>query len=372
MTKTVVLEIASMQARAGIEMLLMNMLRNFDHEAVQMNFLYSNQKEGPFDQEILSYGGEIFRILPTGPSLKKISAHRKGLLKVLREHPEITTVHIHGNTAVGCLAARTARKAGIPQVIVHSHNDTCGNLRGKILHIVSKRMIRGQMTRSFCCSDAAGAWMFGKGTNYTVFQNAIPLEKYRYSVEIAQQVRAEFGLENCKVIGHVGRMTQQKNHVFILKVFQKVYMEHPEARLLLIGDGKLREELGQTCKNLGISQAVIPLRESDCVERMMQAMDVFLFPSIWEGLGIVLVEAQAAGLPCVVSDIIQNEVRVTELVEALSLKEPLEKWAEYVWRLANQFYDRTSNSYIEKLCNAGYDISEVAAFLQKTYESAVT
>lgn len=365
MDKSVVLEIASMDGRYGIENYIMNMLRQFDHKLVQIDFL--SPAPGPFDQEIEAYGGRFFRITPWGMSIKNIKKHYSELSLIFREHPEITTVHIHGNTAVGCLDAYIAKKSGISKIIVHSHSDGVASLRGKILHVLSRAIIQEKITHKFCCSNAAGQWMFGKKGNYSVMKNAIFLDKFRYSPELSKQIHMELGIENCKIIGHVGRMETPKNHIFLLNIFKSIITSHPEARLMFVGDGSLSFKITDTAKEMGLTDKIIHIKDCDCVEKMLQAMDVFVFPSLWEGLGIALIEAQASGLNCVVSDVINDEVCVTDLVEKHSLKDTADSWAEYIWAAACKSDSRSSDKYIELLRAAGYDVVYAARKLQDLY-----
>lgn len=367
MNKTVVLEIANMEGRYGIENYLMNMLRNFDLDKVQINFL--SYAQGPFDEEIRSYGCEIFRITPLGASLKKIRKHNQELIMLFKNHPEIQVVHIHGNTAIGCIDARIAKKMGIKKIIVHSHSDGCNGLRSFMLHIMGRIICSRGITHKVSCSKAASKWMFGNENEAKVLKNAIDLEKYRYDENKGNDIKLKLGLSGKKVIGHVGRVEKPKNHAFILEVFNQVHKLHPETNLLLIGDGGLGVELDRKIKEMGLEDAVIRIKQCDCVNEMLQAMDVFLFPSIWEGLGISLIEAQASGLKCIVSDIIKEEVCVTDLIEKHALLEGAETWADCVWSVLDKgrISERDSTEYIKKLCDAGYSQKEAAGILQEIY-----
>lgn len=370
MPKTIVLEIASMQARAGIENYLMNMLREFDHGKIQVDFLCSIGESGPFDEEILSYGGRIFRVPGTGMSIIKVVRHFQAVKKILKEHPEITTVHIHANTAIGCLDARVAKAMKVPQIIVHSHSNDCKGFRRHLLHIVSKAFIRGCATRNFCCSDAAGKWMFGGNGKYYVMRNAICLSKYRFNPKIRDQIRLKNNWQDCKVIGHVGRMEAPKNHKLIIEVFNIIHKEHPETRLLLIGDGELRSKIRHQIVEYALQSDVIIVNQTDIVHEYLMAMDLFLFPSIWEGLGIALIEAQASGLPCLVSGTICDEVKITDLLHVCSLADDSATWAHYAWDLLNSVNDRgLSDNYIDQLAKAGYDVSMAAKQLSNIYIS---
>ena len=356
-----VLEIAGMSSRYGIENFLMNILREIDNDVVQLHFL--SPTEGPYDDEIRSFGCSIFRI----PKLSNPFSHFKSLSKLLKKHPEIDTVHIHGNTAVGCLDALLLKKVGVKRIIVHSHNDSCGSWRGKLLHYISRTLISNCITERLCCSEAAGRWMFGSNNNFTIIPNAIDLNKFKYSKDKACLIRKKYSIQNCRVIGHVGRMEQQKNHLFILKVFQLIFKEHPEARLMLVGNGSLKDSLKITARKLGIESGIIWVDECDNVSDYLSAMDAFLFPSLWEGLGISLVEAQAAGLKCLVSEVIKNEVCVTDLIYKKSLSDSKKEWANNIWDMVRLEYCRINPIIINRLIESKYDIHELGKYMQEFY-----
>lgn len=362
MEKTVILEIAGMENRFGIQNFLMNTLRQFDHNIIRVDFI--SQQPGPYDEEIESYGGEIYRV----PKLKRIKEHCTELMKLFKEHPEITAVHIHGNTAVGCVDALIAKRSNVKRIIVHSHNDGCSDLRGKFLHYTFRFLIRNSITDRFCCSNAAGEWMFGKKADYRVIRNAIDIRKFMYCKSKDNEIRSEYNISNCKVIGHVGRMEKQKNHEFIFNVFQNLLRKHPESRLMLVGcEGTLKNKLIEYSKDLDIFQQIIWVNETDNVEAYLSAMDAFIFPSLWEGLGISLVEAQASGIPCLVSERIKKEACVTDLIHVKSLNESLESWADELWNLASSAKCRNDRKYSIQLSDAGYDIHNMAMEMQDFY-----
>ncbi len=362
MEKIFVLEIAGMRVRAGIENYLMNLLRELNHEEIQVDFLYSANKEGPYDKEIMAYGGRIFRVPPLESGIRKIYRHFKAVESVLREHPEIKVVHVHGNTAISCIDARVAKRKKIPRIIIHSHNNGCDGLRSRILHLLCRVLIHGCSDVNLCCSAAAGKWMFGSKGKFYVAPNAISLQKYRFDMSVAEQIRSTNGWNGCKVIGHIGRMTVQKNHKLIIEVFNKIYEKHPETRLLLIGDGELKGQIQEQIEEYGLSSKVTIISQTDQINRYLMSMDLFLFPSIWEGLGIVLVEAQASGLPCLVSDAICKEVRVTNLVKTCDITASIDKWSDLAWKMMVEKTTRSSDEYINILRAQGYD-SKIAAEL---------
>ena len=222
-------------------------------------------------------------------------------------------------------------------------------------------------TELFACSKLAGDWMF-LGEYFDILYNAIDIKEYKYSPVIANKLRQEFHLENCIVVGHVGRFNPQKNHSFLIDIFSECVQRNSNTKLLLVGDGEGRQKIQDKVRDLGIQDKVIFTGIRSDVNELLQAMDVFVFPSLYEGLPVTMVEAQAAGLPCVISDHISKECIVTSgLVTGKSLNESPERWAECVLQ---QSY-RNRESHIEEIRTAGYDISTAAKQLESFYLRSV-
>lgn len=366
MSKVTVLEVANMEGRYGIENYIMNILRNIEEDKIKIYFM--SYSKGPFDNEIESYGSKIFRIPLLGMSVSKILIHIKQVKLLLKKYPEIQVVHIHGNTAIGCLDASIFKILGVKKIIVHSHNDGCDGFRSFMLHNIIKIVINRCIDYKLACSLEAGKWMYGNTKNIKILKNAIDLEKYRFNSIKATELRKKLKLENMKVIGHVGRFEKQKNHFFLLNIFKKIHEIDPNTKLLLIGDGTLGKEIETEYKKMNLNDAVLRIKECNYVGEILQVMDVFVFPSLWEGLGISLVEAQASGLKCIVSDIIKEEVCVTDLIEKYSLSDNKEVWIEAIERELNKKNkNRDSTKYIELLRNSGYDIKDATKILQNIY-----
>lgn len=347
----------------GIECLLMNLYRNIDRDKVQFDFMVHRDKEGYFDREIESLGGRLYRCEPFNPF-----HHRKylnSMKQVFRSHPEYEIVHAHSDLNMWPL--RLAKEAGIPVRIAHCHNmRTTVDLKRMFMEY-EKLSLKRYCTQMFACSEAAAVWLYGGkavGSQQIVYvRNGIEPEKYRFNRTLRDQVRREFGLENRFVIGHVGRFAKEKNHAFLLDVFRVVHQINPNTVLLLVGTGELLPEMRRKTEALELEDNVIFAGVRSDVPELMQAMDVFVFPSLYEGLGIALIEAQAAGLPCVVSDTVPWEADITELVERLPLSSARE-WADRILR------DRDGCQRADTLMNiraAGYDIRDTAKKLEKFY-----
>lgn len=361
MKKYRVLEIASMNHRAGIENFIMNVLRNIDHEKYQIDFLYTNNLVGPYDNEILSYGCNIYRIEPIGPSITMVKKHNNSLKELLLNiNPNV--VHIHANTAVGCLDSIIAKVMKINKIIVHSHNSLCGGKRSKLLHYFFKPMINYCATDKFGCSKSACRWMF-YGKNNTVIKNGININNYKYNAKINAIIRKKYNLVGDKVIGHVGRFTLQKNHDFIIDTFNIIHKRNKCTKLILVGDGETKLDIINKIKLLDLVDSVIIIDESDNINEIMQSFDLFILPSIWEGLGIVLIEAQAVGIPCIVSEAIVDEAKITNLIHTVSLSKGPEGWANKAFSLFNS----DKKDYKNELIEAGYDIKTTSNFLEDVY-----
>lgn len=261
---------------------------------------------------------------------------------------------------------KIAKKQKVPCRVVHSHNGA--NMGGKLVaffHAINKRIIERYATDFWACSNVAANFMFPpkvieeKGVK--IVKNAIDSENYQYDSSIREKKRNMMNISSELVIGHVGRFHFQKNHQFILKIFEEIVKRDNNTKLLLVGNGELKKQFCEKAKEKGIYQHIIILENRTDVNELLQAMDVFLFPSLFEGLPISLIEAQAASLPCVISDTISEEVLITNENVILSLKDPIKKWAECV--LESGYGSKRVNQ-VEVLKAKGYDINENAKHLK--------
>ena len=353
-----ILHIVTYMGRGGLETMLMNYYRAIDRTKVQFDFLTHRDFRADYDDEIEALGGKIFRL----PNLNPFSRSYLGALdRFFREHPEYRIVHSH----LDCMSAiplKAAKKHGVPVRIGHAHNSSQPRDAKYLLKLFYKRMIAGQATQLFACSEEAGRWMFGNA-DFRVLNNAIDAGKYAFDAAIRSEVRHELGLPaDALVVGHVGRFDPQKNHRFLVEIFEKM----PEdARLLLVGDGVLRPDVEQQAEALGIRDRILFTGVRTDVDRLLQAMDVFLMPSLFEGLPVSIVEAQAAGLPCLISDKVPIECKKTELVTQIPLDASPAEWAEAVLSAA----EAPRWDTLEQIREAGFDIRANAEWLQQFYTS---
>lgn len=348
-----VLHVLNNLGSGGAEAFLMNIYRNIDRSKVQFDFLIRSRENNQLKPEIEAMGGKVY-IMPPFP--QKLFANYKSVDKFLRDNAKkYTAIHVHANALIYVKPLELAYKYNIPCRIIHSHN-TFTNVR--ILHNFNKNRIDKWVTHRFACSDLAAEWMF-ENKEYCFVPNGVNLEKFSYCEQDRNDIREKYNLKHKFVVGNVGRLTPQKNHVFLLEIFAEIYKKNTDARLLLVGDGEDKEKIEKWIQEKRLSEAVIFTGAVSNVAQYMSAMDVFLMPSQWEGLPVVLVEAQANGLPCIISDVITEQVDVC-CIRRLSLYDNVCKWADEVMLTTR----------IKKECSElldTFDIRHVAKSLENFY-----
>ncbi|SDQ14109.1 glycosyltransferase family 1 protein [Carnobacterium viridans] len=358
-----VLHVIDGMGSGGAEAFIMNLYRNIDRTKVQFDFLLRNAENMHFD-EIESLGGHIFM---TASFPRHAWQNYKDTKAFFTEHNGYDIIHVHGNALLYMSGLLLAKKTGVPCRIMHSHNTQARKPIFRLIHEGNKLFINTLATNQMACSTVAGKWMF-YGKDCKVVNNGIDVKEYLYNEIARNDIREEFQLDGKFVVGHVGRFLNSKNHSFLLDIFVEIHKQNESAVLLLIGIGPLEEEIRNKVHQLGLEAAVIFSGMRRDVERMLQAMDIFLFPSLFEGLGIVAVEAQAAGLHAIVSEAVPKEAFLTELIESIPLSAPKEEWAKKAL-LYQQGYDRPNT--FEELQNAGYNIESVAKEMEHFYISKV-
>ncbi|MDQ0903980.1 glycosyltransferase family 1 protein [Paenibacillus sp. V4I7] len=349
--------------RGGAETLLMNLYRNMDRSQVQFDFLTS--KAGAYDAEIMEMGGTIHRI----PYVSDIghTKYIQALDQFFMTNTDYKIVHAHMDKMSG-FVLRSAKKAGVPIRIAHSHNTSSeGGIAVKTYKWVAGTFISSCATHFLACSNKAAQWLFAnKGNDVVILKNGIESEKFVFSPEVREQVRGELKIPTgCYVVGHVGRFAYQKNHSFLIDIFAQLNRERPDTVLILAGDGPMRPEIEKKVAVLQLQSKVRFLGVRSDITRLLQAFDMFVFPSLHEGLPVTLIEAQGAGLPCLISDEITPEVDMDiQLVERLSLDDKL------VWidRMKNAIARNSPRQIpVSSLSNKGYDIKNTAAWTEGFY-----
>ncbi|MDF7665585.1 glycosyltransferase family 1 protein [Bifidobacterium sp. ESL0745] len=367
-----VLVLITKMDRGGAETMSMNYYRHFDRTKVQYDFMVNRQEPGDYEDEIKHLGGRIFRMCPMYPQY--FSRYKHEFKEFLEAHPEYRIIHSNLEER-SYFPLKVASKMHVPVRIAHAHNEYPGfDLKTPMRYYFKKRL-PPYMTQGFSCSQSAGNWLYGKklmqSGKISTIKNAIDLQQYQYSDTRRKSMRAMLSIPDDEfVIGNVGRFAVQKNQTFLLDVFSEIHKHHPNTSLLLVGDGDLHKELETKVKKLGLSNAV---RFTGIVSDswdFLQAMDVFVMPSLHEGLPLALVEAQASGLPCVVSDVVSSESDVTGRIEFVPLSSPLDEWSKTIMRFAVKTDEEARG--LVNLSDTGFDINVEAPKLQKYYLDSVS
>ena len=362
-----VIHIIGSMNRGGAETMIMNIYRKIDKEKIQFDFLVHSKDEGLYEKEILSLGRRVFRIERFNG--KNWRQYYNKCDEFFSKHPEISIAHGHlGSSA--CLYLRAAKKNGI-YTVAHSHN-TKGvfSIRGQVYNMWAfpTRYIADYF---FGCSSEAGRDRYGnrifRSVKYSNFNNGIDLEVFHYNEEERKNVRLELGINDGEIaLCTVGRIEEQKNPLKIANIFLKAIEKYPYVKCFWVGDGSQADTIKRHIFESGKDDRISFLGVRSDVARLLQGFDCFLFPSLWEGLPVTIIEAQATGLPCILSDSISKEVQVTDLIEWLNNDESDITWADVaVYAAKNNMADRKSP--FQDITNAGYNIMETTKKLELFY-----
>lgn len=357
-----VLQVMPAMDAGGMETFVMNVYRAIDREQVQFDFIYHYNKSCFFDDEIESLGGRIFKL--TVRQDNDLFRYLGDLRALFNAHPEWKILHGH-YSGFGMFYNAAARRAGIPVRVGHSHNTAYEpNLVGLLDRLMSSRFSAG-LTDRFACSQKAGEMLYGS-TPFTVLPNGIDTARFAArDVQRRALLRGDLGVTDHEILlGHVGRFTAQKNHTGLLHIFAAVRRRLPKARLVLLGGGDAAyiEKIQALARELGLGDSVIFAGVRSNIQGFYDAMDAFLLPSLFEGMPVVLVEAQTAGLPCFVADTIDRGAAFTDRVRFLPLND-VDAWANAI--AAASF--RRDPDARRKAVEAGYDIHTSARVLQEFY-----
>ena len=360
-----ILNLFTIMNRGGAETMVMNYYRNIDRTKIQFDFMVHREEKGAYDDEIRTLGGRIYKMPPIRPWTS--FEYRKEVRKFYQEHPEYKIIHSH-MSELGYYDFIEAKRNKVPVRICHAHNRPYGiDLKSPVRWYYKTKMLP-YITHRFMCGEESGEWLFGKKYKDSFIQlnNAIDAKAYSYNPEIREKIRSQLNIKDSQlVVGHVGRFNLQKNHKFIIEIFNELKIQRPDARLMLVGDDKGNEGeiIHNKVKQLGLQETVKFLGVRSDVNELMQAMDVFVFPSLFEGFGIVALEAQAAGLPTIVSNRIPVECKVTNFIEAIDLSKSASIWANHIIQSAKKDRDNT----YKQIKMAGFDIKENTRWLEEFY-----
>lgn len=366
-----VLHVLNSMSRGGIQALLMDVYRKINHSEIQFDFLLEKKVDSDYIDEINKLGGKIFYIQPRREGILK---NKKALENFFRNHPEYKIIHQHVSSLTNVAPLKVAQKFNIPVRVIHSHNTRQGgSFLHKYIHYINQLSVKSYATDYFACSALAAKWLYGKkqynNGNYKIINNGIEIKRFVFNDQTRLAMREELGIkENTFVIGHVGRFAHQKNHEFLIDIFYDLHKKTPDSTLLLVGDGGLRAQIEQKAKKLGLDNNIIFTGIRSDIADVLQAMDVFVLPSHHEGLGIVVIESQAAGLHTIVSDTVPDDAYVTDLIEKEYLSSNSSIWANRILKYADE-YER-KDTY-QDISDGGYDISRISEELQRWYQSKV-
>lgn len=361
---------------SGVMSFIMNLYRNIDREKIQFDFIVGTSKEPNYEKEIRNLGGYIYNIpAPRSLNIKKYLNYKEEISSFFQKN-EYNYEIIHSHVPImNTFYFPIAKKNNIKHRIVHSHSTKSSSkkisrLRNSVLLLPVKR----QSTIYFACSEEAGEFLFGRkkilAKKVYIINNAIDTKKFKYNPIIAETVKKELNIEEEFVIGHIGRFANEKNHLFLIDVFAEIVKIKSNSVLLLIGDGELVDVVKEKVQRLDLTNKVKFLGIKENINQLLQSMDVFILPSHFEGLGIVTIEAQSAGVPCFVSTNVPSNVDVTNIITHLSLKESPKIWAkEIIENNLNQPKYVDKSKYTEEIIKSNYDIERSAKWLTEFYEN---
>ena len=363
MVKRVLHIVNNKMGYGGIETLLMNIYRNIDTTKIQFDFAVTSREPGEYDKEIIKRGGKIFYIPSRRESLKNYKKNWDDFF--YKYQKEFNAIHMHVSSLTDITPLKIAKKYNIKNRFIHSHNTYQKGIIHNILNKIHRLNVKKYATNLFACSSEAGRYCFGN-KKFEVIKNGIDSKKYIYNVETRNEIRKMLNIpEEVFAFVHVGRFSEQKNHTFLIDIFKEIYNRNQDARLFLVGDGGLKESIETKVRELQLQDKVIFLGKRDNVNEILQAMDAFLLPSLHEGLPVVGIEAQAAGLPIYISDTVSPEVKITDLVTFYPLQESPENWAK---NILDTIETKKRINTQSQIIQAGYDIVNTAKILEQYYK----
>lgn len=357
MKKNRVLHFELSENVGGIEMFLSNLMSEIDREKFQFEFVTSAEHPA-LEERFLEMNGKIHHV----PSAKNLGAYKKAVRELLAD--EFAVVHVHKNSAANIIPIVEAKKCG-KKVVVHSHNTSpsVGGVAG-VFHLLNKNKLNALADYKFACSTEAGKWLY-TDENFEIVTNGIITEQFRFDVEKRKHVRSEFHIEEEQIVfGNIGRFSEQKNHMRLIRLFSKIRKQHPNSVMMIVGDGNLKNDIEREIKKYELDSSVILTGVRNDIPDLLMAMDAFVMPSLYEGLPIVGIEAQAAGLHLFLSDTISKETDIVGCTTWFSLHEADDELAKKI--IDNDIgHDRTALN--AKVVTAGYDIQKTAEKISNVY-----
>lgn len=367
-----VLHVVGNMGIGGIETLIMNIYRNIDRDKVQFDFLIHNPTEGEYADEIKKLGGHIYRMPVLRDKTRtyywRYFEYKRALKKFFSEHKEIKVLHGHMTNTASIYMPIAMKYGNVKCCIAHSHQtEATPGLSGVVTNIL-QRHLEKIATDYFACSEEAAKWIYSieivENGKVKIIHNGTDVEKYHFDSVEHEKIKNQMGHSGKIVFGNVARFKKQKNHEFLIDIFAEIHKMNQNTVLILVGQGELEENMKEKVAKLGLDDCVEFLGARNDVPTLLKDFDVFLLPSLFEGLPLVGIEAQAAGLPMITSNTVTLEADVTGNVTFLPLELSAEEWAKKILEV-NEFFVRKDMT--QKVREAGYDIKQTAQWLQKFY-----
>lgn len=367
-----VLHVISNMKREGAQTFIMNIYRNIDREKIQFDFLVTTNEKCSYDDEIMSMGGKIFRIEKV--SKYNVFKYSSKVSKTINEKGPFISIHSHIMFFNGIIM-KGAYNSKIPVRIAHSHSISDGK-KGSCIRSLYKRYMRKLIlkysTNLFGCSTKACEYLYGNQVysdkRVKVINNGIELDKYKGIIGNKHGLKERLGFtKDTLLIGHVGRFHKPKNHLFIIDIFNDLFKKNNKAKLILVGDGNLKKKVQNKIIEKGLEKDILLLGIRKDIPQIMGALDVFLLPSLYEGLGIVLVEAQSAGIPCITSNTVPDDADMgMGLIKKLDLKSSTDIWSNAILNSISKEQNNWKDIY-RVIQNKEYDVKIVSKLLEEIY-----
>ena len=360
-----VLHVITGMGSGGAESLIMNIFRNIDRDKIMFDFLLRSN-ENIYKEEIENLGGKIYT---TSTYPKHILKNYKETKTFFNTHKEYDIVHVHGNAFIYITPLILATKNNLKCRIMHSHNTNTRKPYYRIIHEFNKLFIDKLCTNYLACSNEAGKWMFNS-RKFKIIKNGVEVDKFIFNTEYRKKIRKEFKIsEKTTVIGHIGRFTDCKNHNYIVDIFKEYLNINEDSKLILVGEGPLLEEIKMKVDRIGIKNKVIFTGVRKDVNEILSAIDCFLFPSKFEGLALAMVEAQSAGVPCIISNTITKEIDLTDLIERKSIDISPKEWAISLNNKLEKCTER--RNMLKQITLSGYNVNISAENIEEFYLSQI-
>lgn len=348
----------------GITNVIFNYLTSMDRDVGVFDYISLNNPDETYEKVICGFGGNVY-VLPRSSS--KIVSYVKSLRRIIKDN-KYDAIHIHGNSHTVILELLAAKMAGCQVRIVHAHSTKCGSV---FIHKLLAPFFSALCTHRVACGEDAGHFMFGQKP-FVVINNGIDTDKFAFNAVVRESIRQKNKWERCVVIGHVGYFFELKNQNFLVDVFECIHQQHSDYRLVMIGEGPLKDSIHKKVESLGLGDAVSMTGNIDNVNEYVNAMDVIVMPSLFEGVPLTLIEQQANGLQCFVSDTITHEADKTGSLTFISLEKNAETWAKIILSTKDSLTRaERSKAAIESIKIAGYDIKSQAKVLEGFYFNCI-